>query len=171
MKTFAAAVALATASTIVLPASPLFAQDAAEAPATPDWVETSNGYTQKVIAMQAGFFPTGASSAGYEEYDGLVNDMSLDRNERYVEAARALIDEFEAAKVSEARAIASDMDRGWISKTSSFKIASLLNFPRCRRACSAISASSFLNRPPRAAVQRRLNCCNATLEFGRTQSR
>ncbi|MBT8427723.1 MAG: DUF885 domain-containing protein, partial [Erythrobacter sp.] len=72
-----------------------------EAPATPDWVETSNTYTQKVIAMQAQFFPTGASSAGYEQYDGLVNDMSADRDERYIAAAKALIAEFEAAKATE----------------------------------------------------------------------
>ena len=98
MKTFAAAIALATATTIALPALPLAAQ---EAPASPDWVETSNAYTQKVIAMQAEFFPTGASSAGYEQYDGLVNDMSPDRDDRYVAAARALIAEFEAAKQTE----------------------------------------------------------------------
>ncbi|NNC53755.1 MAG: DUF885 domain-containing protein, partial [Erythrobacter sp.] len=98
MKTFAAAIALATATTIALPMAPLAAQ---EAPATPDWVETSNAYTQKVIAMQASFFPTGASSAGYEQYDGLVNDMSADRDERYIAAAKALIAEFEAAKATE----------------------------------------------------------------------
>ncbi|MCA0903762.1 DUF885 domain-containing protein [Qipengyuania aquimaris] len=96
MKTFAAAIALAAAS--ALPAAPLLAQDAAETPVTPDWVETSNAYTQKAIALQASFFPTGASSAGYEQYDGLVNDMSLDRDERYVAASRALIAEYEAAK-------------------------------------------------------------------------
>ncbi|MBY6129721.1 DUF885 domain-containing protein [Qipengyuania aquimaris] len=98
MKTFAAAIALATATTLALPAAPLAAQ---EAPATPGWVETSNAYTQKVIAMQAQFFPTGASSAGYEQYDGLVNDMSPDRDERYIAAARSLIAEFEAAKATE----------------------------------------------------------------------
>ena len=96
MKTFAAAIALAAAS--ALPAAPLLAQDAAETPATPDWVDTSNAYTQKAIALQASFFPTGASSAGYEQYDGLVNDMSLDRDERYVAASRALIAEYEGAK-------------------------------------------------------------------------
>ena len=96
MKTFAAAIALAVAS--ALPAAPLLAQNAAETPAMPDWVETSNAYTQKAIALQASFFPTGASSAGYEQYDGLVNDMSLDRDERYVAASRALIAEYEAAK-------------------------------------------------------------------------
>ncbi|QZD94468.1 DUF885 domain-containing protein [Qipengyuania gelatinilytica] len=98
MKTFAAAIALATATTIALPATTAIAQ---EAPATPDWVETSNAYTQKVIAMQAQFFPTGASSAGYEQYDGLVNDMSADRDARYIAAAKALIAEFEAAKATE----------------------------------------------------------------------
>ncbi|MBX7459070.1 DUF885 domain-containing protein [Qipengyuania sp. 1NDH17] len=99
MKTFAAAIALAAAS--ALPAAPLLAQDAAETPATPDWVETSNAYTQKAIALQASFYPIGASSAGYEQYDGLVNDMSLDRNARYVAAAKALIAEYEAALATE----------------------------------------------------------------------
>ncbi len=101
MKTFAATIALAAASAIALPAAPVLAQTAAESPATPAWVETSNAYTDKVIAMQAEFFPTGASSAGYEQYDGLVDDMSLDRDQRYVAAARALIDDFEAAKARE----------------------------------------------------------------------
>ena len=101
MKTFAVTVALAAASAIALPAAPLLAQTVAEAPATPAWVETSNAYTQRVIAMQAEFFPTDASSAGYEQYDGLVNDMSLDRDARYIAAARALIDEFVAAKSRE----------------------------------------------------------------------
>ena len=99
MKSFAAAIALASAS--ALPASPLMAQDTAETPAAPDWVETSNAYTQKAIALQASFYPIGASSAGYEQYDGLVNDMSLDRNARYVAAAKALIAEYEAALANE----------------------------------------------------------------------
>ena len=99
MKTFAAAIALAAAS--AMPAAPLWAQDAAATPAMPDWVETSNAYTQKAIALQASFYPIGASSAGYEQYDGLVNDMSLDRNARYVAAAKALIAEYEAALATE----------------------------------------------------------------------
>ncbi len=98
MRTFAAAIALAAASAVALPA---WAQEAVEAPATPSWVETSNAYTQRVIAMQGEFFPTGASSLGYEQYDGLVNDMSLDRDERYVARARALIADFETAKANE----------------------------------------------------------------------
>ncbi len=100
MKTFAAAVALAAAS--ALPAAPLSAQDAAETPATPDWVETSNAYTQKLITYQAEFFPLNASFSGYEQYDGLVNDMALDRDERYLEGARELRAEFAAAMQTEA---------------------------------------------------------------------
>ncbi|MFB0612852.1 DUF885 domain-containing protein [Aurantiacibacter poecillastricola] len=98
MKTFAAALALslATTSAIALTA-PVHAQETAAAPASPEWVETSNAYTERVIEMQAAFFPTQASSLGYEEYDGLVNDMTLDRDERYVAAARALIADFETA--------------------------------------------------------------------------
>ncbi|WP_128891088.1 DUF885 domain-containing protein [Erythrobacter sp. HKB08] len=99
MKTFAAAIALAVAPVAL--AAPAYAQDNAEEAASQDWVATSNAYTQKAIMMQASFFPTGASSAGYEQYDGLVNDMSLDRDERYVAASRALIGEFEAALATE----------------------------------------------------------------------
>ncbi len=90
MKTFAAAIALAVA----LPLAPLSAQEQAETRPTPQWVETSNNYTQRLIAFEAEFFPTGASSAGYEEYDGLVNDMSLDRDERYLAGARELRADF-----------------------------------------------------------------------------
>ncbi len=97
MKNFAAAIALAVA----MPAMPLLAQEHAEAPASPAWVETSNAYTEKVLEMQAGFFPTGASSTGYEQYDGLVNDMSPDRDARYVAAAKGLIADFEAVKLVE----------------------------------------------------------------------
>lgn len=100
MKTFAAAIALAVA----LPAVPLAAQEEAAAPASPQWVETSNAYTQKLITFEAGFFPTGASSAGYEQYDGLVNDMALDRDERYLAGARKLRSEFAAAMAVEPNA-------------------------------------------------------------------
>ena len=100
MKTFAAAIALAVA----LPAAPLLAQEQTEAPATPQWVETSNAYTQKLIEFEASIYPTGASFAGYEQYDGLVNDMALDRDERYVAGARALRAEFAAAMASETNA-------------------------------------------------------------------
>lgn len=102
MKHLVAAIALGSASTFALSATaPLAAQEAVAAPASPDWVETSNAYTEEVVTMQAEFFPTGASSAGYEEYDGLVNDMALDRDERYLAAARALVARFEAAKARE----------------------------------------------------------------------
>lgn len=97
MKNLVAAIALAA----TLPAFPALAQEQTETPATPGWVETSNAYTQKVIDFQARFFPTGASSAGYDQYDGLVNDMSLDRDARYVASAKQLIAEFEAAKATE----------------------------------------------------------------------
>jgi hypothetical protein len=101
MRSFAAAIALATAPlALALPVTHAAAQEQADT-ASQDWVETSNAYTQQVIDMQAQFFPTGASSAGYEQYDGLVNDMSLDRDERYVAAARALRARFEAALATE----------------------------------------------------------------------
>ncbi|MXO49297.1 DUF885 family protein [Erythrobacter vulgaris] len=98
MKTFAAAIALATAA--AWPAAPLYAQEA-EAPATPDWIETSNAYTQKLIDFEAGFYPEGASQAGYEQYDGLTFDLSADSTERYVAGARELRAEFAAAMATE----------------------------------------------------------------------
>lgn len=99
MRTFAAAIALAVAP--LAATTPVAAQDQTEQSSSQDWVETSNRYTQQVIDMQAQFFPTGASSAGYDEYDGLVNDMSLDRDQRYLAAAQALIAGFEAALATE----------------------------------------------------------------------
>ncbi|MBX7542076.1 DUF885 domain-containing protein [Qipengyuania sphaerica] len=93
MKSFAAAIALATAS--ILPAT-AYAQENAETQSA-DWIETSNAYTQRLIDFQAGFFPEGASQAGYEQYDGLTFDYSDDTNERYVEGAKALRAEFAAA--------------------------------------------------------------------------
>ena len=99
MKTFAAAIALATTTAaFALPAAPLAAQEAA---ATPEWVETSNAYTQKLITFQAEFFPINASASGYEQYDGLVSDMAPDRDERYLAGARALRAEFAAAMQAE----------------------------------------------------------------------
>ena len=98
MKTFAAAIALAAASAVAV--TPTLAQET-EAPATPEWVETSNAYTQKLATFQAGFFPIGASASGYEQYDGLVSDMALDRDDRYLAGARALRAEFAAAMATE----------------------------------------------------------------------
>ena len=77
MKTFAAAIALATAT--VLPAGFAHAQDTAAAPVSTDWIETSNAYTQKLIEFEAGFYPEGASSSGYEQYDGQTFDYSPTR--------------------------------------------------------------------------------------------
>lgn len=100
MKTFAAAIALATAT--LVPAGPAFAQaDAQPAPAA-DWIATSNAYTQKLIDFQAGFYPEGASSSGYEQYDGLTYDASPDSTARYVAGAKALRAEFTAAMATEA---------------------------------------------------------------------
>ena len=94
MKTFAAAIALATASAFA--PMPLAAQQT-QAPASDDWIETSNAYTQKLIEFQAGFSPEGASRSGYEQYDGLTFDNSADANERYVAGARQLLAEFRTA--------------------------------------------------------------------------
>lgn len=100
MKTFAAAIALVA----LLPAVPALAQTEAtqSAPAAqPGWVETSNAYTQKLIAFEAQFYPEGASSAGYEQYDGQTFDYSLDSNDRYIAGAKELKAEFTAAMARE----------------------------------------------------------------------
>ena len=97
MKTFAAAIALAVA----LPALPLAAQETAPAAASADWIATSNAYTQQLIDFEAGFYPEGASSAGYEQYDGLTFDYSPDMNARYIAGAKALRTQFTAAMASE----------------------------------------------------------------------
>lgn len=99
MKTFAAAIALVA----LLPAAPAFAQaeTTQSTPAQPDWVETSNAYTQKLIDFEAQFYPEGASSSGYDQYDGQTFDYSLDADERYVAGAKALKAEFTAAMAHE----------------------------------------------------------------------
>ncbi|WP_284126539.1 DUF885 domain-containing protein [Parerythrobacter aestuarii] len=100
MRPIVSAIALTFASIAI----PVHAQDAAaaEAPSeAPSWVDISNGYTQKLIAFDAGFYPEGASATGYEQYDGLAFDLALDRDERYLAGATALRAEFEAAMAME----------------------------------------------------------------------
>ena len=103
MKGFAVAAALAGASVLTAPQA--FAQDQAQGEAAgtgeADWIAISNAHTQKAIDLQASFYPLGASSSGYEQYDGLVNDMSLDRNQRYLAASKALIAQYRQALSSE----------------------------------------------------------------------
>lgn len=105
MRHFVSVLALACAA---LAATPAIAQGqtaapaaAPAAPATPAWVETSNAYTQKLIAFDAGFSPEGASSTGYEQYDGLAFDLAADRDARYLAGAKALRAEFTAALATE----------------------------------------------------------------------
>lgn len=103
MRHIVSALALACAT---LTAAPALAQDepasaGAEAPATLAWVGTSNAYTQKLIAFDASFYPEGASSTGYEQYDGLAFDLAADRDERYLAGAKALKAEFTAAMGTE----------------------------------------------------------------------
>lgn len=107
MRKFVSTLAISAAlACTALSAAPVLAQDApaasgAEAPTAPDWVETSNAYTQKLIAFDASFSPEGASSTGYEQYDGLAFDLAPDRDERYLAGAKALRAEFTAALASE----------------------------------------------------------------------
>lgn len=103
MRHLVSALALACAT---LTAAPALAQDDAasagvQLPATPAWVETSNAYTQKLIAFDASFYPEGASSTGYEQYDGLAFDLAADRDERYLAGAKELKAEFTAAIATE----------------------------------------------------------------------
>jgi hypothetical protein len=106
MRHFVSALAIAGALACAsLTTAPAYAQDdtadaaasASQAPASPPWVETSNAYTQKLIAFDASFSPEGASATGYEQYDGLAFDLAADREERYLAGAKALKAEFEAA--------------------------------------------------------------------------
>lgn len=106
MRHFVSALAIAVAlACTALTAPPALAQDdtaaatapASPAPAGPAWVETSNAYTQKLIDFDASFSPEGASSTGYEQYDGLAFDLAPDRDERYLAGAKALKAEFSAA--------------------------------------------------------------------------
>ncbi|OBX18802.1 hypothetical protein A9995_09540 [Erythrobacter sp. QSSC1-22B] len=104
MRTFAAAIALASAPAIALSPTPVLAQAEAGSPAaaeTPEWVETSNAYTTQLIEFEAQFFPEGASQSGYEQYDGQTFDMSADRNARYLAGAEALRERFVAARETE----------------------------------------------------------------------
>lgn len=108
MRHLVSAIALSGAlACATLTAAPALAEDTAAtaatetAAATQDWVETSNAYTQKLIAFDASFYPEGASSTGYEEYDGLAFDLAPDRDARYLAGAKALKAEFEAAKGTE----------------------------------------------------------------------
>lgn len=71
------------------------------APQAADWVSISNAHTQKLIAFEGEFSPEGASSSGYEQYDGLVSDLSADRDARYLAGAEALRTEFAAALATE----------------------------------------------------------------------
>ncbi len=111
MRHIVSVLALACASLAAMPAAaqeqaaaPVAAPAPAPAPAPaapPAWVETSNAYTQKLIAFDAGFSPEGASSTGYEQYDGLAFDLAADRDVRYLAGAKALRAEFAAALASE----------------------------------------------------------------------
>lgn len=86
-------------------AQPALAEHHEEAPAaqsqTQDWVSISNAYTQKLIEFEADFSPEGASASGYEHYDGLVSDLTADRDARYLAGAEKLRAEFAAALASE----------------------------------------------------------------------
>lgn len=103
MRHFVSMLAIAGAlACTTLTAVPVAAQDSAPSvtspePAAPAWVGVSNAYTQKLIAFDADFSPEGASSTGYEQYDGLAFDLAADRDARYLAGARALKAEFTAA--------------------------------------------------------------------------
>lgn len=103
MRHFVSMLAIAGAlACTTLTAIPVAAQDSAPPvtspePAAPAWVGVSDAYTQKLIAFDADFSPEGASSTGYEQYDGLAFDLAADRDARYLAGAKALKAEFTAA--------------------------------------------------------------------------
>ncbi len=94
------------APALIAGAGPAAAQSASteaatSAPATPDWIARSNGYTQQVLAMQAKFQPEGASQTGLEQFDGLAMDLGPNIGPRYVAASAALQTELKTALARE----------------------------------------------------------------------
>ncbi|MCD0278539.1 DUF885 domain-containing protein [Xanthomonas melonis] len=84
--------------------SPLQAQTtpaAASAPATPAWVQTSNGYAQILLSAQAPFQPESATAFGLEGYDDQVADLGPNNAQRYREAMRKARGELQARLASE----------------------------------------------------------------------
>jgi len=62
----------------------------AAAPATGDWVATSNADTTRVLEAQAKFSPEDAADAGLTQYDGFAADLGPNINERYIAAMLAV---------------------------------------------------------------------------------
>jgi hypothetical protein len=99
------AIALALLTAGAGHATPSFAADAkpaaSTAPATPAWVNKSNGYASGLLRAEAAFSPEGASNSGLTEFDGLAMDLGPGINDRYVAAMQAYRAKLEAALKTE----------------------------------------------------------------------
>ncbi|MBO9767829.1 MULTISPECIES: DUF885 domain-containing protein [Xanthomonas] len=86
MKPLVLAVALALGSSLPLQAQT--GKTAPTQPASPAWVQTSNGYAQILLNAQAPFQPEYASFFGVPGYDDQVVDLGPDNAARYRDAMR-----------------------------------------------------------------------------------
>ena len=95
------AIALAMLTVGAGHATPGFAADAtpavAAAPATPAWVNTSNGYSSGLLRVQAVFSPEDVSGSGLSEFDGLAMDLGPGINDRSIAAMQMYRGKLEAA--------------------------------------------------------------------------
>ncbi|MFC3660351.1 DUF885 domain-containing protein [Luteimonas notoginsengisoli] len=83
MKPLVLAIALALAMPIAASAQAPVPQATTAAPATPAWVQKSNGDAQVLIAAQAQFQPEGFSFFGIPGYDDKVSDLGPDNGKRF----------------------------------------------------------------------------------------
>ncbi|CEH87341.1 exported hypothetical protein [Xanthomonas citri pv. citri] len=86
MKPLVITVALALGTCLPLQAQT--SQSIAKVPASPAWVQTSNGYAQILLNAQAPFQPEYASFFGVPGYDDQVVDLGPDNAARYRDAMR-----------------------------------------------------------------------------------
>jgi Uncharacterized protein conserved in bacteria len=67
------------------------------APATPDWVEHSNRYAQKLIEIQKKHGPEGASAQGLAEYDTQISQPTRKDEQEAIAETKAVLSEFQSA--------------------------------------------------------------------------
>jgi hypothetical protein len=67
------------------------------APATPDWVQRSNRYAEKLIEIQKKHGPEGASAQGLTEYDTLVSQPTRKDEQESIAETKAVLSEFQSA--------------------------------------------------------------------------
>jgi hypothetical protein len=67
------------------------------APTTPDWVEHSNRYAQKLIEIQKKHGPEGASAQGLAEYDTQISQPTRKDEQEAIAETKAVLSEFQSA--------------------------------------------------------------------------